>query len=106
MESTGRIMATASSAVQTVGMATTFASVRPAGHLRRRPLRGGPRPEIGDFRLYSLGRTARQNGWDTLLFPDNGAWRMAATPLGRHFPIVEWVAPRMPQAAATGLMRS
>ena len=30
-----------------------------------------------------------ENGWDTLLFPDNGAWRMAATPLGRHFPIPE-----------------
>jgi hypothetical protein len=30
-----------------------------------------------------------QNDWDTFLFPDNGAWRMAATPLGRHFPIPE-----------------
>jgi hypothetical protein len=26
--------------------------------------------------------------WHTFLFPDNGAWRMAATPLGRHFPIL------------------
>ena len=37
MESTGRIMATASWAVQTVGMATTFASVRPARHLGGTP---------------------------------------------------------------------
>ena len=29
------------------------------------------------------------NSEDTLLFPDNGAWRMAATPLGRHFPILD-----------------
>ncbi len=32
-----------------------------------------------------------------LLFPDNGAWRMAATPLGRHFPILGFVSPRSPR---------
>ena len=37
----------------------------------------------------TLTPVRNHNDWDTLLFPDNGAWRMAATPLGRHFPIPE-----------------
>ena len=75
---------TASSTLQTLGMAPLSHRITLADHgLRcRQPLWTA----IHDFRLYPHRGCAPQNDWDTLLFPDNGAWRMAATPLGRHFP--------------------
>jgi len=55
--------------------------------------RRGAAAAIHDFRLYPHNGVPNHNDWDTFLFPDNGAWRMAATPLGRHFPIPE-LSPR------------
>src|ERR1700677_2147196 len=47
-------------------------------------------------------RVRNKNGQDTLLFPDNGAWRMATTPLGRHFPIQELSGDRGGPSAMLG----
>ncbi len=85
IRSTGRISATASSMLRTVGM-------HPLSHLHALttafdPASPSDRGGIHDFRLYPHRGCVNHNDWDTFLFPDNGAWRMAATPLGRHFPI-------------------